>query len=61
MQIFWNAGCQLVALNYQTLGELNFLFSPRPWSQANNKNIIENVFQFFCVDFGLYKRLTSLT
>lgn len=23
-QVFWNAGCQLVALNYQTLG--NFLF-----------------------------------
>ena len=21
-QVFWNAGCQLVALNYQTLGEI---------------------------------------
>ena len=23
-QIFWNAGCQLVALNYQSLGKLPF-------------------------------------
>ena len=23
-QVFWNAGCQLVALNYQTLGEFYF-------------------------------------
>lgn len=24
-QVFWNAGCQLVALNYQTLGNKRFL------------------------------------
>lgn len=24
LQIFWNAGCQLVALNFQTLGEYNY-------------------------------------
>lgn len=24
-QVFWNAGCQLVALNYQTLGQYLFL------------------------------------
>lgn len=26
-QVFWNAGCQLVALNYQTLGQYLFLRS----------------------------------
>lgn len=25
-QVFWNAGCQLVALNYQTLGKKSFIW-----------------------------------
>lgn len=35
-QLFWNCGCQLVALNYQTLGE-NFthMWKPEKFSELN--------------------------
>jgi hypothetical protein len=29
-QVFWNAGCQLVALNYQTLGKLSVSWTEMP-------------------------------
>lgn len=36
-QVFWNAGCQLVALNYQTLGKILF-------------NILFDILFFFIVN-----------
>lgn len=38
-QVFWNAGCQLVALNYQTLGTHRFdsiLFNVCIYANGNN-------------------------
>lgn len=31
-QLFWNAGCQLVALNYQTIGKAPAGFSEQQFS-----------------------------
>lgn len=43
-QLFWNAGCQLVALNFQTIGE------HRSWKHLHNKSFSmhDAILKFYC-------------